>query len=145
MLPASVFLVGFGLFGCIPGPMYNLAPFLGASIIPLKGAFYGSFGLFGPGVLLQLGILPFWERIRRIKAIQILLEGVCAAAVGLIISGVWSLMKKTLVGPTAFALTVSATAISEVFNMSPLSVIVSHGLLGIIFVSLNIGGPFHIS
>lgn len=124
--------------------MLNLAPFLGAAIIPLKGAFYGSFGIFGPGILLQLGVLPFWERLRRVKWVQTVLQGTNSAAVGLIITGVWMLMQKALVGPASFALTCSAASLSVVFNVSPAVVIMSHGVAGVIMVLLGIGGPYHI-
>lgn len=143
LLPTSVFLVGFGLFGCIPGPMFNMAPFLGAAVVSLKGGFYGSIGLFGPGILLQIGTLPFWERVRKIEAAQIVLQGTNSAAVGLIIAGVWMLLQKALVGATAFALTCTAGAASVVFGVSPALNIVTHGILGILLVSLGIGGPYH--
>lgn len=124
--------------------MFSLATFLGAAIIPIKGAFYGSIGLFGPGVLLQLGLLPFWERFRRVKLVQTVLNGVNAAAVGLIIAGVWSLTQSALAGPTAFALTVSATVLSVIFETTPVGVIVSHGILGALLVYFQIGGPYHV-
>lgn len=124
--------------------MFSIATFLGAAIVPYQGALYGSFGLFGPGVLLQLGILPFWERFRRVKIVQTVLNGVNAAAVGLIIAGVWSLVQSALAGPTAFALTFSATVLSAVFETSPVGVIMSHGILGALLVYLKIGGPYHV-
>lgn len=143
LLPTSVFLAGFGLFGCTPGPMFNLAPFLGASVAQWKGALYGSIGLFGPGVLLQLGLLPYWEQVRRVSAVQSVLGGTNAAAVGLIIAGVWMLMKSVLVGPLAFVLTCSAGVLSAVYKVSPVRVIISHGIIGAVLIYLKIGGPYH--
>lgn len=125
--------------------MFNIASFLGAAVVPLQGALLGSVGIFGPGILLQLGVLPYWERVRRVKAVQTILQGTNSAAVGLIFSGVWMLMTKALVGPAAFALTCSAGTLSIAFGMSPVNIIVSHGVLGVMLVSLGIGGPYHAS
>lgn len=135
-------MAGFGLFGCVPGPMFNLAPFLGAAIIPLRGAIFGSIGLFGPGLLLQLGVLPFWERIRRVQSAQTLLKGTNSAASGLILAGVWMLLKKTMVGPSAFALTCTAASAALVYRVPPAANIAIHGAVGAVLVWLDIGGPF---
>ena len=143
LLPASVFLAGFGLFGCVPGPMFNLGPFLGACILSLPGAFYGSVGLFGPGILLQIGLLPFWERFRRIRAAKIFIQGTEAAATGLIVAGVGMLLRKAMVGPTSFVLTCSAAVFSVIFKKSAPVNIVFHGICGLILATLNIGAPFH--
>lgn len=145
LLPTSVFLAGFGLFGCTPGPMFNIAPFLGAAIYQLRGGIYGALGLFAPGVLLQLGLLPYWERVRRIKTVKTLLNGTNSAAVGLILTGVWMLMKKTMPGPLAYALVVSAGATSVVFKVSPAGVIFSHGVLGAVLAQIGVGGPYHVA
>lgn len=123
--------------------MFNLAPFLGASVDQWRGALYGSIGLFGPGILLQLGLLPYWERVRRIKVVKSVLAGTNAAAVGLIITGVWMLMKSVLIGSMAFVLTCSAGVLSVAYNVSPVRVIISHGIIGAILVYFNIGGPYH--
>lgn len=123
--------------------MFNIAPFLGAAVISIKGAFFGSFGLFGPGVLLQVGLLPFWERVRRVKTAQTILQGTNSAAAGLIVAGVWMLLRKALVGPGAFALTCTAGAAAVVYQLAPGPNIMIHGIAGLILVSLGIGGPFH--
>ena len=145
LLPTSVFLAGFGLFGCVPGPMFNLAVFLGAAILSWRGAVCGSLGLFGPGMLLQIGLLPFWERVRKMRATQTVLQGTNAAAAGLILAGVWMLLRKALVGPAAFALVCTAGAAATVFEVPPAANIVMHGVAGFALVSLGVGGPFHVA
>lgn len=144
LLPTSVFLAGFGLLGCVPGPMFNIAPFLGAALASYKGALFGSFGLFGPGILLQIGLLPYWERLRRAHGARVFLKGVNCAAAGLIIGGVWMLLTNVLIGPTAFAITCSAGAASLVYGVGPAKNIIVHGSLGLVLVSLKVGGPFHV-
>lgn len=123
--------------------MFNLAPFLGAAVLSWPGALYGGFGLFFPGILLQIGLLPFWEQLRKVETAQTVLKGTNSAAAGLIVAGVWMLLKKTLVGPSAFALTCSASAFATVYKVGPAWNIVSHGVAGLALVSLGIGGPFY--
>lgn len=125
--------------------MFNLAPFLGAAVLSWPGAFCGSIGLFGPGVLLQVGLLPFWERLRRVQTAQTVLQGTNAAAAGLIMAGVWMLLKKAMVGPAAFALTCTAGALAITYKTGPAFNILIHGVAGVVLVVLGIGGPYHLS
>ncbi len=142
MLPDHVFLAGFALFGCVPGPMFNLAPFLGAAIASYPGALQAAIGIFMPGITILLGILPFWEQIRKKRWVRDFIKGVNSAAAGLIISGVWMLLKRTMIGPTSFALSVSAAAAMYVYKIPSPIAIAMHGVIGAIFVYFNIGPPF---
>jgi chromate transporter len=141
-LPPQLFLFGLGLISLAPGPMFNLAWFLGAALLGLRGAFLAAFGLFAPGMILLLGVLPFWERIRRWKAFRVFLTGVNAAATGLIVAGVWMLLCRTLLGPLAFALAVIAAAGSLSFGVPTPLVILGCGAMGALAVALDIGGPY---
>ena len=55
----------------MPGPLFNLAAYIGAlaarraGINVLAGIFAAWFGLFGPGVMLIYGVLPFWGAFRK--------------------------------------------------------------------------------
>jgi chromate transporter len=142
-LPSSVFLSGFGLVGCLPGPMFNIAPFVGAVILSWRGAIYATLGLFGPGIVLILALLPFWEHVRKWGDVRLFLSGVNASAAGLIIAGVWMLLHRTLVGPLAFALALAAGVSSAVFKMQTPFVILGCGGIGAFAVTCGIGGPFH--
>lgn len=123
--------------------MFNLAPFLGAAVLSWPGAFYGSLGLFGPGIMLQVGLLPFWERVRKVAAVQTVLQGTVSAAVGLIVAGVWMVLQKALVGAAAFALTCLAGAFATVYKVPPAYNILITGACGFLLVVLGVGGPYH--
>lgn len=142
MLPNEVFLAGFALVGCVPGPMFNLAAFLGAAIAGFPGALRGAFGLFAPGIIIVLGLLPFWEQVRKKKIVRDIVQGVNSAASGLIVAGVWMLLKRVMVGPASFSLAVSAGVAMTVFKVSSPIAIALHGGIGALFVLLGIGGPF---
>ncbi len=142
LLPSSVFLAGFGLFGCVPGPMFNIAPFLGAAIDSWRGAAIATVALFIPGIAILLGVLPFWQQLRKLDTVQTFVKGLNSVAAGLILAGVWMLMRKALTGPAAYVLTISSAAGFIVFDSpAPINIIL-HGLVGAMFVNLRIGGPF---
>lgn len=139
LLPENIFLAAFGLFGCIPGPMVNLVAFLGAAVLGLPGALLGAVAVNSPGIMLQLGLVPFWTCIRRFKTVQTFLQGANAAAAGLIVAGVWMLLDRALTGPAAFVMTVSAGAMAVTFK-APMPLIVAvHGVLGAVLHHFGVG------
>jgi len=89
----TTFFAGLALAQAMPGPLFNFAAFLGAAAgrrayksaaEAVAGAALCWLGLFGPGVLLIFGILPFWGRFRSNAAYRRALPGLNAAAVGLL-------------------------------------------------------------
>ncbi|MEM8855584.1 MAG: chromate transporter, partial [Pseudomonadota bacterium] len=71
----------------VPGPLFTFAAFLGSVAQPfggVAGAAVALIGIFLPSVLLVLGVLPFWEDLRRVPALRKALAGVNAAVVGLL-------------------------------------------------------------
>lgn len=150
LLPSSTFLVGFGLFGFVPGPMFNLASFLGGAIDGFRGALIATFAMLSPGIIVLLGILPFWQRIRSIPQVRSFKNGALAVAAGLVLNGVYMLSRKALTGPAAYALVISSCAMAIMFETAK-SVrkqnaiwynILFHGAMGGLLRFFEIGGPF---
>lgn len=144
-LPETVFLIGFALIGCSPGPMFNIGPFLGAAMLGWTGALLTGVALFFPGISLILGLLPFWEKIRQNSAIRSALSGVNAAATGLIVAGVWMLLRRAIVGPAAFGLAIVAATLNIVEGVSPPVTILTTGFVGAVFVMFGIGRPYQLT
>lgn len=130
LLPANIFLAAFGLFGCIPGPMVNLVAFIGSSVLGFPGALLGAVAVNSPGIMLQLGLVPFWTCIRRFDAAQTFLQGANSAAAGLIVAGVWMLLDRAITGPAAFVMTVSAGCMGVAFKAPMPLIVVVHGIIG---------------
>lgn len=139
LLPANIFLAAFGLFGCVPGPMVNLVAFLGASVLGLPGAILGALMVNSPGIMLQLGLVPFWTCIRKFDAAQTFLQGANAAAAGLIVAGVWMLLDRALTGPAAFVMTVSAGCMAIAFKAPMPLIVVVHGVVGFVLQYFGVG------
>lgn len=69
-LTKEEFYTGLAAAQAMPGPLFNFAAYLGAIVAQHTG--YASLlgvalcwlGLFGPGILLIFGVLPFWSKFR---------------------------------------------------------------------------------
>lgn len=115
------FYQGLALIGMMPGPMFNFAAYIGAVYGAAEpggsqaGAWYSTalawVGLFGPGLVLIFGIVPFWALARESATFRGIMPGVNAAAVGLIVGSCFVLFEQTVTAPACaitFALTVCA-------------------------------------
>lgn len=136
-----IFVVGAGAKQ-LSGPMFNMSFFLGAALFGIRGALLAGLGLFGPGTMLIIATLPFWERMRMWGGFRVFLSGVNAAASGLIIAGVWMIMVKTLLGPLSYAIAITAGALSIVYGVPTPANILLSGVLGALGVYAGIGGPY---
>lgn len=87
-IPNETFLAGYGLAQALPGPLFAFAAFLGAQAGMTAGALAGAaialLALFLPGLLLVIGALPFWDRLRRHAAARHAMMGANAAVVGIL-------------------------------------------------------------
>ena len=93
----QAFLTGYGAAQAVPGPLFTLAAFLGASL--QEGAVHGLgrswsavlclVAIFVPSFLLVLGALPFWALLRRSPQAQGALAGLNAAVVGLLLAALY--------------------------------------------------------
>lgn len=87
-IPSETFLAGYGVAQALPGPLFAFAAFLGAqagmTASALAGAAIALLALFLPGLLLVVGTLPFWDRLRRHAAARQAMMGANAAVVGIL-------------------------------------------------------------
>lgn len=87
-LDNETFIAGYGAAQALPGPIFSIAAFIGASMA--SGAASIALGvtcliaIFLPGFLLVLGVLPFWGALRGKQGVRAALTGVNAAVVGLL-------------------------------------------------------------
>mmetsp|Transcript_26557 Transcript_26557/g.41569 ORF Transcript_26557/g.41569 Transcript_26557/m.41569 type:complete len:297 (+) Transcript_26557:102-992(+) len=142
------FLAGLGLAQAMPGPLFNISAYLGAlaaskaGVNALVGVACAWFGLFGPGVLVIYGALPFWGTFRKWPVYRRALPGMNSAAVGLIVASVFSLYNKvrsTSPFPdTAVAIGLIGFVLVELYKAPAPAVVVLGGILGLLGTALKL-------
>ena len=88
------FMAGYGAAQALPGPLFTFAAYLGAisKVGPssLISSFLCLFSIFLPSFLLIIGIIPFWEDLRKYNHIKNAILGINAAVVGLLLSAFYN-------------------------------------------------------
>ena len=124
------FLAGYGAAQAVPGPLFAVASYLGASLTlgpsGMGGAAVALAGIFLPGLLLMAGALPFWDRFRTGMNAQAVMRGVNAAVVGLLAAALYDpLWKNAILDWTDLALALAAFLLLTLARMPPLVVVVA--------------------
>ncbi|MBE0705050.1 MAG: chromate efflux transporter [Afipia sp.] len=135
VVPALVsgdnFLAGYGAAQAVPGPLFTFAAYLGAVMGGWTIAAVCLVGIFLPSFLLVIGVLPFWDALRRKPAAQAVLAGVNAAVVGLLLAAfydpVWT---AGITNSHDYALGLGAFALLFVWKAPPWLVVVLCGVAG---------------
>ena len=90
LISESNFLAGYSAAQALPGPLFALSAFLGTVGSETSPAAIGGLlaliAIFLPGMLLLIGLLPFWNHIRSTHWAQSGLTGANAAVVGLLLA-----------------------------------------------------------
>jgi len=88
------FLAGYGAAQAVPGPLFTFAAYLGAAMGPPPNGWLGGLicliSIYLPSSLLLIGVLPYWDRLRRVAAVQSASRGVNAAVVGLLLAALYN-------------------------------------------------------
>jgi chromate transporter len=112
-ISSDQFLAGYGAAQAVPGPMFTLAGFLGASLPGAQGGVAGAgtslIAIFLPGFLLVAGALPFWRAIGSHPRVVSALAGINAAVVGLLAGALYDpVWKSAVLAPADFAIAIVA-------------------------------------
>lgn len=86
------FLMGYAAAQGVPGPMFTLASFLGASLSseqPWLGATVATLGIFLPGFLLILALKDRWQTLSGNSYVAGAFVGVNASVVGLLLAALY--------------------------------------------------------
>jgi chromate transporter len=88
------FLAGYGAAQAVPGPLFTFAAYLGTAMRPRPSGWAGGviclLAIYLPSFLLLIGVLPFWDGLRKRVAVQAALHGVNAAVVGLLLAALYT-------------------------------------------------------
>ena len=116
----DAFLSGYGAAQAVPGPLFTFAAYPGALMTGWVGAALCLVAIFLPGLLLVLGVLPFWASLGRGALMRASLRGVNAAVVGVLLGALYDpVWTKGIGGPADFALALVAFALLVIWKAPP--------------------------
>jgi chromate transporter len=88
------FLGGYGAVQALPGPLFSFAGFVGSAQQVATGGWRGGLvaltAIFLPSLLLVLGVLPFWDRLKGQPAARAAMAGLNAVVVGVLAAALWN-------------------------------------------------------
>lgn len=129
----SDFLAGYGAAQAIPGPLFAFSSYLGMLIGGLKGAFVALIAIFLPAFLLIVGVIPYWNRLRRIESIKRALIGVNAAVVGILLAALYNpLWTNAIIDAKSFALAAVLFVGMNYWKIPPIGIVVLGAVGGMI-------------
>jgi chromate transporter len=132
----STFLAGYGAAQAIPGPLFTFAAYLGAVIWPahggVAGAALGLVGIFLPGMLVLLGVLPFWNSLRTRLGARAAMRGINAAVVGLLGAALYNPVWTSSISTSGdLSVALIGFVLLAVWHARPLWVVIMGSLAGI--------------
>ncbi len=138
---ANTFLAGYGAAQAVPGPLFTFAAYLGAVMQPGPNGWQGALlclvAIFLPGLMLLLGVLPFWHGLRRRKAAQAAMQGANAAVVGLLLAALYNpVWVSAVAAPSDFAIALTGFALLTIAEVPPLVIVMLLAAGGMIQASL---------
>jgi chromate transporter len=130
----DAFLAGYGAAQAVPGPLFTFAAYLGTVMQPAPNGWSGGLlclaAIYLSSFLLLIGVLPFWDALRRRAAVQAALKGINAAVVGLLLAALYTpVWTSAIEGPKDFALGITAFLLLVFWRLPPWIVVVL-GALG---------------
>jgi chromate transporter len=129
------FLAGYGLTQAAPGPLFTFSAYLGAAMRPepngILGAAIALVAIFLPSMLITVGALPLWGRLRSHPAARSALLGVNAGVVGILLAALYQpVWTSAILGPTDFALALAGFGLLEIWRCPPWIVVLLLALAG---------------
>ncbi|WP_442918647.1 chromate efflux transporter [Leucobacter sp. MMO-75] len=139
LVESGTFLAGYGAAQAVPGPLFTFAAFLGAVTTSGPGGMAGAsialIAIFLPSALLVLGVLPFWERLRRIVGVRRALMGVNAGVVGLLAAALYDpVFVEGVTGAASFLVAVLSFVALASWKAPAWAVVFAAAALGIVLL-----------
>lgn len=130
---AQDFLAGYGATQAVPGPLFTFSAYLGAMALGIPGAIIATIGIFLPSFLLVIGILPFWNGLRKNTKVQGALTGINAAVVGVLLAALYNPLWTTAIHTSKdFALASVLFGMLIFWKLPPWVVVIAGALGGVI-------------
>jgi chromate transporter len=131
----NTFLAGYGAAQALPGPLFSFAAYLGAlAQPPPHGAFGAAIALiaiFLPGLLLVIGVLPFWSQLQSNEKSRAVFAGVNASVVGILLAALYQpVWTSAVLRPADFMVVLTAFLALTLWKAPPWMVVIAMALMG---------------
>jgi chromate transporter len=125
----DAFLAGYGAAQAVPGPLFTFSAYLGTVMQPGPNGWLGGviclLSIYLPSFLLLIGVLPFWDALRRRAGVQSALKGVNAAVVGLLLAALYTpVWTSAILNAADFSLSIAAFLLLAFWRVPPWLVVV---------------------
>jgi chromate transporter len=122
---------GISFVQILPGPLFSIGGYIGGVEGGVLGAAACLAAIFLPGMLLMLGVLPWWHELRSRQSVRAALAGVNACAIGLIVTAAVVLGRHVIVGGVdAVLLLVDLILAARLTRLPPAVIIIGSALVG---------------
>lgn len=129
------FLSGYAVAQALPGPVFSFSAYIGALSArnyglggQIIGALCSAIGIFLPGTFLIFFVIRFWDGLKKYRPVRASLEGITAAAAGLVAASAVIMFQPLENTFLNFAVTI-ATFCLLVFTRVPSPLIIVGGLI----------------
>ncbi|WP_171900673.1 chromate efflux transporter [Stappia indica] len=134
---AETFLAGYGAAQAVPGPLFTFAAYLGAVVALPQGAVFGAalalVAIFLPGLLLLVGVLPFWQAFRARPFARAAMAGANAAVVGILGAALYDpAFTSAVTTPAQFTLALACFVLLTAWKAPPWVAVLVAGLGGMV-------------
>jgi len=131
----DAFLAGYGAAQAVPGPLFTFAAYLGTVMSEEPNGIVGGLicllAIFASSFLLVIGAMPFWDRLRRVGAVQNALLGVNAVVVGLLLAALYDpAWTSAILSAADFGLAIAAFTLLVFWKTPPWLVVIMTALAG---------------
>jgi chromate transporter len=138
LIQNDAFLAAYGAAQALPGPLFSIAACLGSMVVssapPWLSAVIALVGIFLPGLLLVVGVLPLWQRLRQVAAMNAAIKGINAAVVGILLAAfyqpVWT---SAIHAPSDFAAAILMFMLLVFWRLPPWLVVILGASLGMVW------------
>lgn len=123
---------------CTPGIIaVNTATFIGYKLKGVIGAITATLGVVFPSLIIIMAIAIFLKNFAEMAIVQSAFAGIRVAVVALIITTVVKLVKSSIKDTFGIIIAVLSFIISVFLNLSPVYVIISAGITGLIIKTMR--------
>jgi chromate transporter len=126
-LSDDAFLAGYGLAQAVPGPLFSVAAYLGASAVPgapTGGALIALLAIFLPGLLLAVAGSSLWAALAHHTRVRAGITGINAAVVGILAAALYNPVWISAVhDPADIAVAAGALLLLATGRVPPLGVV----------------------